>query len=221
MYKILFYNNDLELIKNFCNNLFNSFSTLKLIGIATTEKEFKFLCKNSDANMVLITNKDMDNPNISHLIKKFEAKIIICDDTKNFKSSKHTLFISHNSSFASLREELNCFISRIDESIVYRRVYKVLQKLNFNFRLNGTNYLIDAIVYSYINKEAYVVDNLEKNVYPFVATKFNVTPLNVKWSIVRSINSMNSNINNSNLKDFLLDKITSKSLISEIVNHLN
>ncbi len=40
MYKIIIYHNDLESIRNVCNNLFFKYRNLKIMGVAITEIEF-------------------------------------------------------------------------------------------------------------------------------------------------------------------------------------
>jgi hypothetical protein len=65
--------------------------------------------------------------------------------------------------------------------------------------------------------------NLEKQIYPYVSQKYNVNPLNIKWAIIRSINNMKFKLTKSDLQTFSLDsceKLTSKVIISEIVNRL-
>ena len=100
---------------------------------------------------------------------------------------------------------------------------RILEKFNFNFKLIGTKYLLEAIVYSYFTRETYLFENLEKQIYPYVSQKYNVNPLTIKWAIIRSINTMKTKSNPVCLQSLSIDdseKITSKFIISEIVNKL-
>lgn len=216
MHKLIIYSNDLELISKYCNNIFLQFNNLKLVGIANSEKDLSTLVDFFNPNIIFLAEKN--KATLSSTLDKIENKIILCKNIKKYKNSKHNLYISENSNYLSIKELLVKFISNINENDLYQRIYQKLNKLNFDFELSGTNYLVHAISYSYINKNDYLFENLEKKIYPYVAKKFNTSESNVKWSIVRSINNMNSK---NNSKCEFTEKITSKALISQIVNSLD
>lgn len=216
MHKLIIYSNDLELISKYCNNIFLQFNNLKLVGIANSEKDLSTLVDFFNPNIIFLAEKN--KATLSSTLDKIENKIILCKNIKKYKNSKHNLYISENSNYLSIKELLVKFISNINENDLYQRIYQKLNKLNFDFKLSDTNYLVHAISYSYINKNDYLFENLEKKIYPYVAKKFNTSESNVKWSIVRSINNMNSK---NNSKCEFTEKITSKALISQIVNSLD
>ncbi len=216
MHKLVIYSNNLELISKYCNNIFSQLNNLKLIGIVNSEKDLLDLIDFSNPNIIFLTEKNKDT--LSSTLNKVENKIILCKNIEKYKNSKHNLYISENSNYTSIKNSIVKFISNISENDLHQRIYQKLDKLNFDFKLSGTNYLIHAISYSYINKDDYLFENLEKKIYPYVAKKFNITESNVKWSIVRSINNMNSK-KSSNCQ--FMEKITSKALISHIVNSLD
>lgn len=224
MYKVVLFNSSLELVKKYCNLLFNEFNNIKLAGIASNKKELSFICQNSKINIIILSSKDMKNENISYLLDTIEYKVIIYDSSKNHpKSSKYNLYIPIDSTDEYILEKFSSFISKVNERTIRKKVRRILEKLNFDFKLVGTNYLLESIVYSYLNKDNYLFENLEKKIYPYVSQKYNVSLQNIKWSIIRSINSMKSNLNSASFKNYNIDfpeKITSKLLISEIVNRL-
>lgn len=163
-----------------------------------------------------MTEKNKDT--LSSILNKIENKIILCKKTEKCKNSKHILYISESSDFISTQKSIIKFISNINENDLHHKIYQILDNLNFDFKLSGTNYLIHAISYSYIHKDDYLYENLEKKIYPYVAKKFNTSEANVKWSIVRSINNMNSK---KSSKFKYIEKITSKALISHVVHNLD
>lgn len=223
MYKFVIYSNNLELIKKFGNIVFNGFSNMHLVGIASTKNELSSLCKKHKINMIILSLSDSKNNSLSTLLSNIESKIIICNNTAGFKSSKYTLYLSYASDCDCIIGKLNSFLTKISASIIRKRVRKILEKLNFDFKLVGTNYLLESIVYSYLTKDRYFFDNLEKNVYPYVSKKYNVSAQNIKWSIIRSINNMKNHLNKSAFKDYYIDvpeKITPKFMIPELVNRL-
>ncbi len=216
MHNLIIYSNNLDLISKYCNNVFSKFNNLKLIGIITSEKDLSNLIDFSNLDIIFLAEKNKDT--LPSILDKIENKIVLCQKNDKYKNSKHTLYISENIDYISTRKSILKFISNINENDLHHRIYQILDNLNFDFKLSGTNYLIHAISYSYINKDDYLYENLEKKIYPYVAKKFNISESNVKWSIVRSINNMNSK---KSPKFKYIDKITSKSLISHVVHNLD
>lgn len=224
MFNFVIYNNNLNLIKKYGNIIFSNFSNIHLSGIASNKKELEFFLNTQKINLIIISYADSQKTSILPLINNIENKIIICDDEENVsKTSKHTLYLSSHSSLESTLKKLKLFTPKVDEEFVRKRVRKILEKFNFDFKLIGTKYLLESIVYSYLTRETYLFENLEKKIYPYVSQKYNVNPLNIKWAIIRSINNMKLKLSTSDLQTFSLEnaeKITSKFIISEIVNRL-
>ena len=223
MYKIIIFNNDLNQVKKICNIFLTNFSNLKLSGIVSDENELSYICKNFKIDMIIISQEDVINKNIENLLNNITYKIIISQQAKIPKSSKYILYLPSNFSEKYIINRFGKFITNINEKNIRKDVYHILESLNFDFKLVGTKYLAESIIYSYLNKNNYHFENLEKMIFPYVAKKFNVSEKNVKWSIIRSINNMNSNLKNVELRKQFFnfpDKITCKVLISEIVNRL-
>lgn len=224
MCNFVIYNNNLNLIKKYSNLIISNFSNIHLSGIATNKKELESFLKTQKLNLIIISYADSQKSSILPLINNIENKIVICDNDENvLKSSKHTLYLSSHSSLESTLKKLKLFTPKVDEEFIRKRVRKILEKFNFDFKLIGTKYLLEAIVYSYFTRETYLFENLEKQIYPYVSQKYNVNPLNIKWAIIRSINNMKLKLDTSYLQTISLDsseKITSKFIISEIVNRL-
>lgn len=224
MCNFIIYNNNLNLIKKYTNIIFSNFNNIHLTGIISNKKELEFSLKAQKINLIIISYADSQKTSILPLINNIENKIIICDeDISDFKDSKHTLYLSSQSSLESTLKKLKLFTPKVDEEFIRKRVRKILEKFNFDFKLIGTKYLLEAIVYSYLTKETYLFENLEKQIYPYVSQKYKVAPQNIKWAIIRSINNMKTRLNASDLQNFSLEdseKITSKFIISEIVNRL-
>ena len=218
MLKIVFYYQNLNKVKDLCNSVINLFENLQVVGIATNEQELNSLLKNTNAHIVIYNYEDINNERILNLLEEFNSKIIFHTSLKHIRNSKHTLYINSNNDYSNIQKQLSNFIYKIDEPIIYKKAVEILKKLNFNFKLKGTFFLLNCITYSYFHKEKYVSDNLEKNVYPKIAKQFNVTLASVKWSIIRAINDVNFYSNNNNLR---AEKITAKSLINEVLYELN
>ena len=78
----------------------------------------------------------------------------------------------------------------IDDNEFFETKEKIIHDfamLKFNFSRTGTKYLMESILYSFEHRDEYLHENLEKNVYPVIAEKFNTNPKHVKWVIIKSI----------------------------------
>lgn len=217
--KIIVFEKNLELVKYLCNSIFRNFNNLRLLGIASNPKELSLFAEDLKANLIMLSEDSLANEHIRKLTERFEYKIIVCKNPQNFKNSKYVLHVSETLSAEQLTSVLRKFLSKIDELTIHKKVRKILESLDFDFKLKGTTYLLDAIAFSYLNKEFYFFENLEKKIYPYVAKKYKVSVSSIKWAIIRAINKFNLKCQKSSLLK-LSEKMTSKSLISEIVTHL-
>ncbi len=220
MYKAIIYNNNLKLIKRICNILLGKLDNIKLIGITSNIEELTDMLNHNKINMIIVSECGTKKLENLSLFKNIENKIIFCQNPQNFRNSKYILHLPLECNDKYLQKEFQKFILKINARSVRKKVYKIMERLNFDFKLIGTNYLLEAIVYSYINKEKYLFENLTQEVYPYIAKIYNVKPDNVKWSIVRSVNSLKFNSNLNELFSNYCEKITPKTLISEIVNRI-
>ena len=68
--------------------------------------------------------------------------------------------------------------------------YQIQKNLGFNFKLAGTIYLCDSILYVSTYKGYYSFEQLKRDIYSYVADLNKTIPDRVKWAIARSINYM-------------------------------
>ncbi len=110
-----------------------------------------------------------------------------------------------------------------DISIIRQKVLNELLLLGYNFKLKGTQYLLESIMYIYTKKEMNLLENLEKNVYKYISEKNNKSLLNIKTSIIKSTNYVYGYQNKNVLDEyFSIDiKITPKLVISTILEKLS
>lgn len=222
MYKTIIYSNDLENLKKMYNSIFNNPDNfcINLIKIATTYDELISMHEKLKFNMIIISECDM---NVFSLIENIETKIIFSINISNFKNTKNSLYLPFDENSDYTYSKLQKFLSKINEKDIRKKVQKILETFHFDFKLNGTKYLQDAIIYSYKNKDDYIFENLEKNIYPYISKKFKISPENAKWAIIRAINAVNFRYTDieTQFPCYSFDeKLTPKSLITDIVNHL-
>lgn len=98
-------------------------------------------------------------------------------------------------------------------------VTKELLTLGYNFKLQGTQYLLESIVYICSKRDMNLLENLEKNVYKYISNKNNKRVSNIKTSIIKSTNYVYDYQDEKKLHNyFSIDiKITPKLVISTVV----
>lgn len=223
MYKTVIFSNNFYMVKKSCNVLFNTSNNIKLLGVVDNYDELLEIYNNSKIDLIIISDSNINNIKLQYILKNIKIKIVFCKNTQKYRNSKYQLYLPINSDDTYFINQFKKFISRFDNRNIRERVFKILENLNFDFKLIGTNYLLDAIIYSYQNKNDYRFENLEKHIYPYVAKLYKASNKNIKFSIIRSVNNMNSHtkLSNSSKRCIVFsDRVTPKLLISEIVNRL-
>ena len=80
----------------------------------------------------------------------------------------------------------------MDEVYIKKFILTELKKFNFKVYTKGYKYFKEAIYMCIVDEDA--LDNLSKNVFPYIAEKYNEKSyLNVKWCINQVINTMYNN----------------------------
>mgnify|MGYP004458452605 FL=1 len=198
--KTLIISNNLEHLVYIFNTI-NKIDNLKIICIATNNVEILSALKKTQFNLILfdyslldltentILNEIYDNT--SNIVAIFEKSI---SDKKNITSSIFLESVNINSTF--LYSNLNNIVTKISKSFETDRVEQYiineLLSIGFDFKYKGTKYLLETILYIYKNKRLELLENLEENVYKYVANINNKSILNVKTNIIRSTSNMYS-----------------------------
>lgn len=227
MFKAIILNNNIEVMKNICNSIINELTDVQLSGMATTLNELNSLIKKVHPDIIFLNYSEFSQVEFRNLIKDIKQKIIFYSSEKSYKNSTNRLFISENNSTDKKIKSINEFILKENHKVLRNRIIDILKAFPFDFKLVGTFYILESILYCYENKTDYVFENLERKVYPNVATICNCKSSNIKWAIVRSINAMhsckteyNQKLLSDNFKVDISEKTTAKQLISTIVAKL-
>lgn len=105
---------------------------------------------------------------------------------------------------------------------ISQEIAKELLLLGYNFKLEGTHYLLETISYIYNKNNMKLLKNLEKNVYKEIAIKNGKKILDIKTSIIRATNYVYNYQDEDKLYEYfsINIKITPKLVISTILNKL-
>ena len=158
MHKIVIYNNNLETVKKACNIISKHLDNIDLLEIVTSKFEFINMCKNTSFNIIFLSEIDKNSPEIQDCLNNIEFKILFCNYSSKNLSSKYTLYLPIDISDELFYNKLKSFLSKTNERNIQQKVHTILQNYNFDFKLKGTNYLAEAICYSYLHRKEYLYD---------------------------------------------------------------
>lgn len=241
MFNLLIVVEDLFLAKRLINCIGKIFSNIRLHSVAISIKEAIEILQESNIDIILL---DLCFSDIS--VKKFINYIhinnlcihknsIICIEnsyksTINFNNIPYIFdSIPNNADInflvKSIKRLINTKITELDSNIIKENINKYLHYLNFNFSHVGTKYLLDCIYETYYLYKHHTI-NLQKDIYPIVAKKYNKSISNIKSCIFKSLNLMYYDCDEKILKNFLhLNTLISnpkpKDFIIEIIERLH
>ncbi|MCL2859794.1 MAG: response regulator [Oscillospiraceae bacterium] len=166
--------------------------------------------------------------------KKYHESVIVISSKLDtvFKIKDNDMLYSYVIKPIELFEitnKINNFVhdkhNHTDYKIIKNKITHEVQHLGYDLSYNGTKYLIESIYFvmrKYGNE--HYISNLEKEIYPTIATKYNTTIHNIKWNINKSTTSMYYQCEKEILKQYfkLQDDVKPKTqtIIYTIINKI-
>lgn len=186
MINLLIVDSTSSFTKKLINQIVGKNERIRLLGIASSEKEALDICKYDAPQLIIV---DADNINVSSFNSlEYESYFLFFTNSDSYLDSNN--YVLKTSDITFIEEKINKIISKIDVNKTKFEIINTFGKLKFNLSRIGTRFLIESILYSYETKDLNLYRNLEKNVYPEIAKRNHTTPSNVKWVIIKSINEM-------------------------------
>ena len=208
-----------------CNITKNGKETLKIlnlkndIDIVLLDYKMPFF----NANQILegIANKNQYLNSIIIISGVIESNSVLIDNTMIHSVLNKEL--SMNKILNEINELLKYKNSLKKNNIIKKRILDEILYLGYNISHKGTKYLIETIEYIILklNNE---VNILERDVYPAISLKYNISVHNIKCRITDATNIMYCNCEIEKLKKyFCLDTDTKpkvKTIINTIIYHI-
>ena len=227
MNKVLIYSNDLSFLKGL-NNYISNIKNLEIQMCTSLSLLKENLEKISYILVIIDTNNDMEAINYKYLSNlQINNIVLLYDSLDNMEESviSDKKFILKERSLENVKALLSYDTSDENDSflVLYtkKRILNEIKGLKFEVTNIGVQYLIDCILLIKCNDALY---NLEKDIYPIVAKKYNVTSNKVKWNIYSCINNMSRNNSMERINRYLGFSYnrtpTPKVLIFTIVNKI-
>lgn len=231
MLKLMILCNNLNTAQKITNKIISNIENIRLVGIATNPEEAKIIIKEFEPELIITTNVT--------IFKLIEEKFVmycpgiiiisnISDKEKKEISYRNSLIINYHHSFKEISSEINEFLENYASISKKEKIIKTLSYIGFDFKLSGTNYLLDSIIYANSYKGSYSFETIYYDIYSYVAELNNTNCNIIKWSIARSINYLYLKANKSTYdrieKYFGVEypeKLTPKFIINFISNKIN
>lgn len=191
MVKILILCDKLTTAKTLTNKIISGINDLQLIGITNTLKEALEIIKFSEPDLIISTNEKVIN-----LIKKTYAHytpgivLLSKKDPNNNLYYKNCIVLDPSIGFQNLSGYIFSYIQSTIKQSKKKNAINILTTLGFDFKLTGTIYLLDAVLYANTYKNSYSYEQYQKEIYNHVAKLNNTYFDRVNWAIARSINYM-------------------------------
>lgn len=224
MINILILCGNTELLKNIANSIIFMNQNLRLCGISNNIEESKKLILQTKPDFVITTNKEI----IPILLKTFPTntpKALFISKSKK-QSSNNVIYIDGNVGIPGIYSKISDIFKENIKDSKKELVTNLLIDFGFDFKISGTSFLLDAILY----KDTYIGDFcLEKlvDLYAHIA-RIHGTSLNkVTWAINRSVEYMyekHTPKSYENIEKYFRlkypEKVTPKLVINLVANNL-
>lgn len=223
MTNILLVEKDLNYCREMINHLNKELDNIRVIGIVRTTLELIEYLKDFNIDIILMNENIYDysilsNSNIFKQ-QKYDKSIILMLD--NINSSNVIIdnsliydYFLREDNIKNIIKKINNLISIkntyfIHNSIIYKenediinQIKNEMKYLHFNFLHNGSKYLLESI-FLLTNYDNYYNVDLERDIYPIIAKKYNTTPHNIKCNIINATNIMYCECEEDKLIDYV------------------
>ena len=209
--------------KELINNLVLKNENLRVCYIANTLKEFNFAICNYKIDIIIadvkesIFNKILKNESLNK--KKFFNSVILINNEININKITTLINILINSKQILKSVE----VDDSAEKRIKKRIKQELEYIGYNPLHFGTKYLIETIYILY-TLEDYYDDNLERDIYPIVASKYGKTTHNIKCNIRNATDIMYYENDEKKIMQYLdksnFQNPTTKEIITVVLNKI-
>lgn len=208
-----------------CINLKNT--NLKIAGIVTNIKDIAPILTQNNNDIILV---DINKSNYKEFIMSdYDYNVLIillvednCITPELINNSYILGIISKTDDFNKINYNINNLINKkqqneiLIEDMIKKRIINELNYLGYDFLHKGSKYLVESIYITYTLDSNYEY-NLEKDIYPKVAKKYNQTWNNIKSAIRYATDMMYYNNKESKLNEYLKDYNFSKFGVSVVI----
>ena len=159
----IIYHTNIEMLKCINNHIISSFEDITTIYLATDENEFIRLIKNKKPN-IIFTTFELYNSKVESEAELIDLIVILQSPQTSLATNYNTIYISTDYSCNAALNYLRSVALTKNSNILKLYIERELVKLNFNLKQAGTQYIVDTIIYLYLNKDNLIYEYCVKAV---------------------------------------------------------
>ena len=228
MLNLLVINNDPSICKRIVNGMMMYVKNIRTCGISYTVKEAIEIVKKQKID-VIILDYDMPNGVARDFLNYIDENnvddkmsvILLVNENDSLISNKCIYKIVHKTNelapIVYAVREISVNNTTFRQSLLKDKIYKELEKLQYNLSYVGTQYMAEAIYELYSKNYIYKGGNLSKNVYPLIAQNHNTTVNNIKCNITAATRSMTERCPKEVMENYLFCEGSEKPKVKEIM----
>lgn len=236
MLNLLIAENDIFITKQLINDVLYYIPDIRLVQITNNEEETLKVLNNTQIDIVILDYEilyfgiDAFYEKLENNARQnYKNSIIIISSTMNIgkKFNNNDLVIDYflkNFNTEKIILKMNDIIKNKDNIKTKKKIFSELEYIHYNVKYKGTQYLADVILYIFNNTHLHI-NNLQKQVYPIIAKKYNQSVNTFRCNITCATTHMYCDCDSKTLKNFfgLLDdeKPTIKEVVYTILDKIN
>lgn len=205
MIKVLRVDNNLNYAQKILNEVLSKIPEINVKYIVTTVHETIEVLRKEEITLILLSSQLQDGTSFD-VIKQIKAMNFISEpDIIMISENMHTYNQSVKNQPIFVKTQTGKNIQKTIQNYVYTRknenekkqikdkIISEIKNIGYNFKYIGTIYIIESILYIYMSNNLELLDNLENNVYKYVAFKYQKSLNNIKTNIVKATMKINRN----------------------------
>ncbi len=205
MIKVLIVDNNLNYAQKILNEVLSKIPEINVKYIVTTVHETIEVLRKEEITLILLSSQLQDGTSFD-VIKQIKAMNFISEpDIIMISENMHTYDQSVKNQPIFVKTQTGKNIQKTIQNYVYTRknenekkqikdkIISEIKNIGYNFKYIGTIYIIESILYIYMSNNLELLDNLENNVYKYVAFKYQKSLNNIKTNIVKATMKINRN----------------------------
>ena len=205
MIKVLIVDNNLNYAQKILNEVLSKIPEINVKYIVTTVHETIEVLRKEEITLILLSSQLQDGTSFD-VIKQIKAMNFISEpDIIMISENMHTYNQSVKNQPIFEKTQTGKNIQKTIQNYVYTRknenekkqikdkIISEIKNIGYNFKYIGTIYIIESILYIYMSNNLELLDNLENNVYKYVAFKYQKSLNNIKTNIVKATMKINRN----------------------------
>lgn len=196
MLNVLISTDNVDLVKRLTNDILANNYYIRISHITTNIQETLFILNNANIDLIFLDSKMLNlnlREELSFIKDFFKNSIII---SKNFDiiyeivKTNHIIgYILEGESNEEIIFKIHKIIEKKDIELKRKKIAKELEYIKYNPEYKGTIYLIDTILQMYIHNDL-KLNNLQKDIYPIIASKYKASVNTIRCSIRRATECM-------------------------------